>query len=373
MACRLAGCEESAGQDAALYQITTRPGVAAAVGTAAARPAVPDQLGEPTVVTEGLTKVYPGGVVGVQDVSLRAHRGEIVAVLGPNGAGKSTTLNMLTGLLRPTRGSATIHGVATTDVRRLGKLVGVALQTSGLDPSMTAREHFETQAALYGVPRGTAAECTAMLLGLFGLEPFADRQVAHFSIGLQRRLALALAMLHDPPVVVLDEPTAGLDPQSRRLMWDLLERLRREGRTIIFSTQLLEEADALAQRLYIISDGRVVAEGPPSELRRSYGELTIRIRVAGSPDKVAELIGAKLPHLGPARQDGDALVLTTADGNGDAKRIMETLDGAGVELLELAVGRPSLEDAFVRLTGETVRPEPLVSSVAVGGPLCRCQ
>ncbi|HET6212137.1 MAG TPA: ABC transporter ATP-binding protein [Micromonosporaceae bacterium] len=327
--------------------------------------------GPRTVVAENLTKTYPGGVTGARDMSITAHAGEIVAVVGPNGAGKSTTLNMLTGLIRPTSGSATVHGVPISDVKRLAAVLGVALQTSGLDPAMTAAEHFETQAALYGVPRTVAASCSATLLGLFGLEAYANRQISQFSVGLQRRLVLALAMVHDPPVIILDEPTAGLDPQSRHVVWDLLEKLRAEGRTIIFSTQMLEEADLLAQRLYVVAEGRVVAEGTPSQLRKAYGELTIRVRVSGSLDEAAELIAAGRPQLAAARRETDCLVYSTTHDSGDAEAIMAVIGGSPLELLELSVGRPSLEDAFMRLTGTAIRPEPLLS-VGAGGPLCRC-
>lgn len=367
LGCEVPGAETdtASGKTPTLYQIgtaTMSAPVAAAAGASA----------EPVVVASGLTKMYGKDVVGARDIDIQAHAGEIVAVVGPNGAGKSTTLNMLSGLLRPSGGTATIKGVSTTDTKRLGKVLGVALQTSGLDPGMTAREHFETQAALYGVRRDVAATCTTMLLDLFGLTAYINRQVAQFSIGLQRRLALALALLHDPPVIILDEPTAGLDPQSRRMVWDLLERLRSDGHTIIFSTQLLEEADLLAQRLYVIADGRVIAEGPPSELRKAYGELTIKIRVPGPLEDVAKLLAAKMPHLGEGRAETDCLVFTTTHGSRAPEQVMAVLEAGGVEFLEVSVGRPSLEDAFVRLTGSMMRPEPLLGMGSMGGPLCRC-
>jgi ABC-2 type transport system ATP-binding protein len=321
-------------------------------------------LGPPTVTTSGLTKVYPGNVVGARDISIQAHGGEIVAVVGPNGAGKSTTLNMLAGLLAPTGGSATILDVPVTDIKRLARVVGVALQTSGLDPAMTGREHFHTQAALYGLPRARAAESTANLLELFGLQPYADRQVANYSGGLQRRLVLALALVHDPSVIIMDEPTAGLDPQTRRMVWDLLARLRQGGRTILFSTQLLEEADILAQRLYVINDGGVVAEGTPAQLREAYGELSVKVRLPGGLDSTAEMLAGKLPRLAPPRRESDCLVFTTTHGSRDAERILALLEDTATEYLELTVGRPSLEDAFVRLTGATVRPEPLLTAAA---------
>jgi ABC-2 type transport system ATP-binding protein len=293
-------------------------------------------------------------------------------VVGPNGAGKSTTLNMISGLLHPTRGTATVAGIPTTDTRRLGSVLGVALQTSGLDPAMTALEHFEVQGALYGMSRSETATCTKSLIETFGLTPYAGRQIAQFSVGLQRRLVLALAMIHDPAVIVLDEPTAGLDPQSRRMVWEMLGQLQQQGRTIIFSTQLLEEADTLAQRIYVIADGRVVAQGSPAELRQTYGELSIRVRVAGPLDAAADALAAKLPSLAEPRRDGDSLVYLAAQESPEAALVAGTLTDAGIDYLEVSIGRPSLEDAFVRLTGEAVRVEPLVSMGSSGGPLCRC-
>ncbi|GAA2622474.1 ABC transporter ATP-binding protein [Streptomyces vastus] len=375
-ACRLAGCEEESAAPKAevqLLQIGMAVPAEGHVGRSPGTGGANDGSGEPSVVVSNLSKVYPGGVKGADNVDLHAAPGEIVSVLGPNGAGKSTILNMIVGLIRPTHGEITVHGVPSTDVRKLARFVGVALQSTGLDPSMTAREHFEVQAALYGVPKETATECASALLAALGLGEYVDRQVVHFSIGLQRRLVLALALVHDPQVIVFDEPTAGLDPQSRRLMWELLERLRSEGRTIVFSTQILEEADVLAQRVYVIDSGRVVAQGPPAELRKAYGEHTLRVRIAGSLDRAQELIAAKLPELGEGRKDSDALVFTSTESRPDADGLMKVLEEADVELLELSVGRPSLEDAFVRLTGSAVRTEPLINANASGGPLCRCQ
>jgi len=371
--CRIVGCEEPGASTKTEPPATATVADVPAADTAVDTPVVRGETTTaPAMLARGLSKTYPGGVVGARDINIEAHSGEIVAVVGPNGAGKSTTLNMISGLLRPTGGTATVHGVPSTDVKRLGAVLGVALQTSGLDPTMTAKEHFQTQAALYGVPRDLAETCATNLLEMFGLTSYTDRQVAQFSIGLQRRLVLALSMLHDPPVIILDEPTAGLDPQSRRMVWDLLERLRGEGRTIIFSTQLLEEADLLAQRMYVIADGHVVAEGPPSELREAYGELMIKLRVAGSLDEVARLLAAKARHLGAGRRENDYLVFTTTQDSYDVEDLMAVIKDNGIELLELSVGRPSLEDAFVRLTGAMIRDEPLLGMGAMGGPLCRC-
>jgi|GEM_PF-383980 len=374
LACRLSGCEHGQSDsdtdtdtggaaDSALLTIGTGP--------PGARDAAP--VSGNAITVAGLSKVYSGGVVGAQDIDIEVRAGEIVSILGPNGAGKSTILNVIVGLLRPTTGSVTVHDVPSTDVRRTSRLVGVALQSTGLDPSMTAREHMRAQAALYEVSRRDADQRGAYLLETLGLSPYVDRQVVHFSVGLQRRLVLALALVHDPSVIVFDEPTAGLDPQSRRLMWDLLEQLRDEGRTVVFSTQILEEADVLASRVYVIDGGKVVAAGAPAELRRRYGEQVLRVRVAERIDAAAELLTTQLPELGVPRRDAGALVFDAGGGDAPLQKAADLLAVAGVEVLEISLGRPSLEEAFVQLTGRAVRSEPLVNSSMSGGALCRCQ
>lgn len=319
-----------------------------------------------------LSKTYADGTVAASDVSLEARPGEIVSVLGPNGAGKSTVLNMMAGLLTPSSGRATANGISTTDPRRLATQVGVALQSSGLDPSMTGAEHVQVQGALYGMTPEAAEACGRELLEIFGLTPYRDRAVANYSIGLQRRLSLALSMVHDPSTIILDEPTAGLDPQSRRLTWDLMQQLSDQGRTILFSTQILEEADLLADRVYVISGGRVVDSGTPAELRSRYGHRVVRMRPVRSRDDLEAWATTTFPgqvdvSLGP---DSVAVVPTGADLT--AAQILTQAAAAETVVAEASIGSPTLEDAFVGLVGATLHTEPLQGEVQNRGIGCRC-
>lgn len=366
--CKLSGCEDAAPSSRAVpIDLSTGPATRDLL-----RPASEGAPAGVALRATGLTKVYAPDVVGARDVDLVANVGEIVAVVGPNGAGKSTTLNMLCGLLQPTAGTATVHGIPVTDTKRLSTVLGVALQTSGLDPAMTGGEHFRVQAALYRMPGQLAHRRTELLLEAFGLQPYVDRPVAQFSVGLQRRLVVALSLLHDPAVILLDEPTAGLDPQSRRMVWNLLNDLRSEGRTIVFSTQLLEEADMLAQRMYVIADGGVVAHGTPPDLRQQYGELTVKVRIDGPVQQAAQLLSARLPHLPQSRLEGEVLVISGVQGDQQAQQVMSVLTDARLAVVEFSLARPSLEEAFVTLTGSVVRPEPVLTTGGPGVALCRC-
>lgn len=320
-----------------------------------------------------LGKVYPSGTEALKDATFHARPGEIVAVVGPNGAGKSTALNIISGLIRPTSGAATVEGVDTDDVRRLATVLGVALQTAGLDPAMTASEHFDVQAALYGVPRVDAEARKRELLETFKLTEYGRRPVSDYSVGLQRRLVVALSLLHDPMVVIMDEPTAGLDPQTKRTVWGLLEKLRDQGRTIMFSTQMLEEADGLADRIYVLVDGRIVAEGTPAEIRKQYGELAIRIRTTVPAAELAELLTPMVADRLRVVDDETVLIEATEAGSDEVERLMARLRHADIPVIELVLARPSLEDAFVELTGSVVREEPAASNGrGLLASLCRC-
>src|SRR3954466_4436934 len=222
---------------------------------------------EPAVQAEGLVKHY-GDVEAVRDIDLRVERGEIFGFLGPNGAGKSTTVRMLCTLLPPTAGTAKVAGVeGVADPTEARRRIGVALQEIGLDPVQTGRELLELQCGLYGI-QGSAARARAQeLLELVGLTEAADRRTKTYSGGMKRRLDLASALVHSPEVLFLDEPTTGLDPASRLTVWDEVRRINAEGTTVFLTTQYLEEADQLCDRLAIIDSGTIVAEGPPERLK----------------------------------------------------------------------------------------------------------
>src|SRR5690242_11177289 len=231
------------------------------------------------ITASGLEREFKGGIRAVDGIQLEVQPGEIYGFLGPNGAGKSTTVHMLTTLLPPTAGSATVAGfdVATQgpDVRRR---IGAALQEAALDAFLTGREHFELQGGLHGLPKSERGARAVELLERVGLTDAADRKVGGYSGGMKRRLDLALALVHRPSILFLDEPTTGLDPQSRSALWGEVARLAKEdGVTVFLTTQYLEEADVLCDRVGIIDQGKIVAEGTPSALKASIGRPTVDV------------------------------------------------------------------------------------------------
>src|SRR5690349_19155634 len=241
------------------------------------------------ITVRGLVREFKGGIRAVDGIALEVQPGEIYGFLGPNGAGKSTTVHMLTTLLPPTAGSATVAGfdVATQgpDVRRR---IGAALQEAALDAFLTGREHFELQGGLHGLSKAQRASRAAELLERVGLIDAADRKVGGYSGGMKRRLDLALALVHRPSILFLDEPTTGLDPQSRSALWGEVARLAKEdGVTVFLTTQYLEEADVLADRVGIINKGVIVAEGTPAALKAEIGSPTVEVTPTGDDDRAA--------------------------------------------------------------------------------------
>src|SRR6187397_2678189 len=231
------------------------------------------------IEVEGLVREFKNGPRAVDGIELAVHHGEIYGFLGPNGAGKSTTVLMLTTLLPPTAGTARVGGF---DVAKQGpevrKVIGAALQEAALDPLLTGREHLRLQATLQALPRAVRRQRADELLARVGLDDAADRRVKGYSGGMKRRLDLALALVHDPRILFLDEPTTGLDIQSRTALWDEVRRLAKdEGVTVFLTTQYLEEADVLADRVGIIDHGKIVAEGTPEELKATIGRPTIHV------------------------------------------------------------------------------------------------
>ncbi len=247
------------------------------------RPGVVDTT-TPAVHTEGLVKHYrtrTGPIEAVRGVDLRVGAGEIFGFLGPNGAGKSTTVRMLTTLLSITSGSAWVAGVdVAADPDAARRRMGVALQEAGLDPRQTGRELLVLQGRLFGLSTGQAAARAQELLALVELEEAADRRIKGYSGGMRRRLDLASALVHEPEVLFLDEPTTGLDPASRLTVWDEMRRINARGTTVFLTTQYLEEADQLCDRLAIIDGGRIVREGTPGQLK---AELRERLGMASDP------------------------------------------------------------------------------------------
>ncbi len=286
-------------------------------------------------------------------IDLEVAPGEIYGFLGPNGAGKSTTVHMLTTLLPPTAGSARVGGF---DVVRQGAevraTIGAALQEAALDPLLTGREHLRLQLALHGIPRAERLARTDALLERVGLRLAADRRISGYSGGMKRRLDLALALAHHPRILFLDEPTTGLDPQSRSALWDEVVRLKRdEGVTVFLTTQYLEEADLLADRVGIIDHGRIVAEGTPASLKAEIGRPTVEALPADGTETAAlEGIMERFGELQPST----AGVAVRLDGRGDLADVIRAIDSASVRVADLHLHAPTLDDVFLAKTGRSL-------------------
>ena len=290
-------------------------------------------------------------VRAVQGIDLAVAPGEIYGFLGPNGAGKSTTVHMLTTLLPPTSGTASVAGF---DVVRQGPqvrgVIGAALQEAALDPWLTGREHLRLQAALHGIRGRALAERQNELLSRVGLTHAADRKVQTYSGGMKRRLDLALALVHAPRILFLDEPTTGLDPQSRAALWTEVSRLAREdGVTVFLTTQYLEEADVLANRVGIIDHGRIVAEGTPEDLKAQIGRPTVEA-VPRRPEALETLAGV-LGRFGEQTDASPGSVAVRLDGKGGLADVVRALDSSGIEFENLQLHAPSLDDVFLAKTG----------------------
>jgi ABC-2 type transport system ATP-binding protein len=304
-----------------------------------------------SIEVRGLVREFKE-VVAVAGIDLTVAPGEIYGFLGPNGAGKSTTVLMLTTLLPPSRGSARVGGF---DIAREGvqvrAVIGAALQEAALDPLLTGREHLILQATLQSIPRRQRRDRADELLTRVGLSEAADRRVGGYSGGMKRRLDLALALVHGPRILFLDEPTTGLDPQSRTALWEEVERLAREdGITVFLTTQYLEEADVLADRVGIIDQGRIVAEGTPSELKARVGVPSVEIVAA--EEAATEELARALAAFGETNRDGGRGVsVQLPDGESQLAEVVRTLDRAHIKVATLQLHAPSLDDVFLAETG----------------------
>jgi ABC-2 type transport system ATP-binding protein len=304
----------------------------------------------PAIETRDLQRVFSGGITAVAGVDLEIPEREIYAFLGPNGAGKTTMVRMLTTLLRPTGGSARVAGHDVVDeAGEVRRAIGVALQEAALDPLMTGRELILLQATLHALPRAEGERRAERLLDRVGLENAADRRVGTYSGGMRRRLDLASALVHEPQILFLDEPTTGLDPVSRKSIWEEVEKLNREGTTVFLTTQYLEEADKLADRVGIIDDGRLVAEGTPQALKAEIGRPHLEIVLSDSGMDRAEEIMSRFGRPLPAK-DGAALVELERGAAGVAP-VVRALDEAGLVVESLDLVQPTLDDVFVAKTG----------------------
>ena len=306
------------------------------------------------IEVRGLVREFKNGPRAVDGIDLEVAPGEIYGFLGPNGAGKSTTVHMLTTLLPPTAGRATVAGY---DIVREGPAIrdaiGVALQDAALDQLLTGREHMRLQGGLHGLSGDEIKRRGDALLQRVGLSEAADRRVHGYSGGMKRRLDLALALVHDPRILFLDEPTTGLDIQSRAALWDEVARLARQhGVTVFLTTQYLEEADTLADRVGIIDRGRLVAEGTPEQLKAEIGRPTVEATPQDPGDRDAA--AGIMERFGEAVPAAEGVAVRLRDGVEELADIVRALDAEGVRLANLELHAPSLNDVFLKKTGRSL-------------------
>jgi ABC-2 type transport system ATP-binding protein len=305
----------------------------------------------PMVEAEGLRKRY-GDTQALDGVDLSVARGGIIGLLGPNGAGKSTTVRILTTMTRPDGGRATVagHDVAT-DGAGVRRSIGVTGQDATLDELLTGRQNLAMVGELSGLARRRATSRAVELLEQFTLTDAADRVVKGYSGGMRRRLDLAASLVAHPPVLFLDEPTTGLDPASRQRMWDIIREMVADGTTLLLTTQYLDEADVLADRIAVIDHGRVIAEGTPHELKAATGEAQLHLTLAAPHPGVGDLLAALVAGPVHVSGDGRSVQAPVRSGSGLATAIVRELDAAGAVVDDIAVHQPSLDDVFMALTG----------------------
>ena len=316
------------------------------------------------VVVEHLKKIYSKDIVAVDDISFHVHKGEIFGFLGPNGAGKSTTIKILTTLLEKSSGNVTIDGLDVDAQQvQVRRIIGYSSQEVGVDNDLTARENLLLQCSFHHMAKETAKKKVDELLQTVKLTDAADRRLKTFSGGMRKRLDLVSSLVSDPKILFLDEPTTGLDPQSRQDIWDYIIQLNRQGMTIFLTTQYMEEADRLVSRLCIIDQGKIVAEGTPTQLKVDVGadKITIKFKAndLSSCEKAKKLL-SKLPDIEAVGQCGEGLAsengLTIMTKNGSAMiiKVVRALDEADISLEQLTLSAPTLDEVFLKLTGKTL-------------------
>ena len=323
----------------------------------------------PAVLIENLKKRY-GSVEAVKDISFQVEPGEIFGLLGPNGAGKTTTLRVLCTLTTPDAGKIEISGISVlSNPKGARQRLGYVAQEVALDKVLTGRELLQLQGALYHLPGAVAKQRIEMVLDLLGLQEYADKKTGTYSGGLRKRLDLAAGLLHAPDVLVLDEPTVGLDIESRFVVWDFLRKLRQAGTTVVITSHYLEEIDALADRVAIIDRGVVIATGTPSRLKDQVGgdRITLRIREFSQMEeaKIAEDLLKSLPFgqeviINSAQ--GNSLNLVVTPQNDALMSIQQALNSAGLPIFGIAQSRPSLDDVYLAATGRTLMDAELAAA-----------
>jgi ABC-2 type transport system ATP-binding protein len=313
---------------------------------------------DPVIRTEDLTKVYPGAdFTAVDRLNLSIEAGEIFGLLGPNGAGKTTTAGMLTTRVVPTSGRGFIAGVDVAAHPALAKqLSGIVSQQNTLDRQLTVWENLYFHGRLFGIGGKESRRIADQLLEQFQLSKWAKASVYALSGGMAQRLMVARAIFHRPSVLFLDEPTAGLDPQSRLALWDLLGELHAEGQTILLTTHYMEEADRLCQRVAIMDHGKILALDTPAALKRSLGaDTVVTVRTVGDTDKLAELLSREVAGVTRTRAVDGGLELHMQGTDRLIPRIVMSAERGGFDLVDVSVAEPTLETVFINLTGKELR------------------
>ncbi|HEX2647143.1 MAG TPA: ATP-binding cassette domain-containing protein [Candidatus Dormibacteraeota bacterium] len=316
------------------------------------------EVPEAVIETRGLRRVFKSRrreVEAVAGVDLKVTRGEIFGFLGPNGAGKTTTLRMLATLLSPSGGTGRVADCdLATQPGKIRERIGYVGQAGGSDYEINGRTELIFQGRLYGMTTTAAARRAAELIQMLELEGAADRQVKTYSGGQKRRLDIGMGLVHDPQLLFLDEPTTGLDPQSRARVWDEVRRMHDRGTTVFLTTHYLDEADALCDRVAIIDYGKIVAEGTPEELKRAVAGDVVTFSVAGDQQRALEVVKDEA-FVREAKLDGGSVLLYVDRGEVAMPAILRLLDGADLQLQTVELHRPSLDDVFLRQTGRSLR------------------
>ncbi|QDY75552.1 ATP-binding cassette domain-containing protein [Streptomyces qinzhouensis] len=315
--------------------------------------------GAPDVIrTDALRKVYPGtGFAAVDGIGLRVRQGEFFGLLGPNGAGKTTTVGMLTGRVVPTSGSAYVGTVDVVRQPALAKqIIACVTQQNTLDRALTVRENLYFHGLLFGIPRKESLRRADELLERFALARWRDASVYALSGGMAQRLMLARAVFHRPAVLFLDEPTAGLDPQGRLALWEALDELIADGRTILLTTHNMEEADQLCDRVAIVDHGRILALDSPAALKRSLGaDTTVTVVARGSAEELARRLERDIPEVVRTRFTDGGVELQVSGNDRLVPRVVASAEAGGFELVDLSLSQSTLETVFISLTGKELR------------------
>ena len=314
------------------------------------------------VEIQNLTHIYNGKIKAIDDLTFRVNHGEVVGLLGPNGAGKSTIVKLITGILKATSGSVKVDDMEVSEnLSRIRKMIGFMPQETALYQDLTAVETLEYHGDLYGIPKNQISTRIKEMLELAGLENRKDDLVKTYSGGMKRRLALVRSIMHDSQLLILDEMSLGVDVQSRNLIWEQVRKLKSEGRTVIFCTNYMDEASALADRLIVIDQGRIIAEGSPDELIRNHlGEFIIEVslgNVAESMDKswFENRLCLKIKAIQPHDDETVSVWIQTSDGTRDLPTVITSLVDAGLDVKQTSMRSPSLGDVFLTLTGSKLR------------------